>query len=342
MKLSVIGAGNTGKVMSAHLSSMGYDVILYDRNKEKVDILNKDGIELYGAIETHQYVKVTNSLEEAIESSKIIFVMTTANGHRDLAAKMKNYLKQNQIIVIFNGNWGAYEFYKELNNDIFEKNLVISETGSMIYIAASDSINKVKVKQVKENISLSCIPQNKCNEIVKTINEIYPEINGAKNIVQTSINNSNPIIHVPIMMYNFSKVKNGEDFLFYTDGATKEAIEYIEKIDEERRLICEAFEIEFNSVLDIINSFWPDKHNNLYDAIHLNNSYKTIIGPKSLNHRYITEDILYGIAPLYTLGKQLGLNTTYLDKLIEFFTYELNTSFDINYISVDDIHNLIN
>ena len=342
MKLTVIGAGNTGKVMSAHLCSMGYDVILYDRNKEKVDILNKYGIELYGAIETHQYVSATNSLKDAIESSDIIFIMTTANGHRDLAIKMKNHLKKNQIIVIFNGNWGAYEFYKELNRDILDKNLVISETGAMIYIAVSDSINKVRVKKIKKNIELSCIPQNKCNEIINKINDIYPEISAANNIIQTSINNSNPIIHVPIVMYNLDKIKNGENFLFYKDGASKEAIEYIEEVDKERRIICEELKLEFSSILDIINSFWIDKHNNLYDAIHLNDSYKTTIGPKTVKHRYITEDILYGISPLYTLGKQLGLNTPYIDKLIEFFSYELKTSFVIDYVNIEEIKNILN
>ena len=61
--------------------------------------------------------------------------MTLASGHRDVARQMKGCLRPGQDILIFNGNWGAYEFYQELGNVWKSHQITIGETGSMLVLA---------------------------------------------------------------------------------------------------------------------------------------------------------------------------------------------------------------
>ena len=52
MKIAVIGAGNGGQAIAGYLALVGHEVSLYDRDDEKVSVLNTiGGIELIGKIQ---------------------------------------------------------------------------------------------------------------------------------------------------------------------------------------------------------------------------------------------------------------------------------------------------
>ena len=51
MKITVIGAGNGGQAMAAHLSMLGHEVTLHTRNEVKAKVLRAiGGIRLVGRI----------------------------------------------------------------------------------------------------------------------------------------------------------------------------------------------------------------------------------------------------------------------------------------------------
>lgn len=341
MKFAVIGAGRTGQAMSAHLKSMGYDVSLYDRDKEKVMLLVNSGIELCNALSAKVSIDVTSEIKGCIEGADYIMVTTTSNGHAPICSLLKPHLAYNQKILIFNGNWGAVEFKAILGDDINNKNLIIAETGAQLYLCDSPKVGVIDVIRVKSEVTLACIPPDRVNSIVDDLKNVYPQLKAVKNVIETSLNNSNPILHAPITLFNAARIDFGQDFKFYGDGASTLSIRYIEMLDMERQLIAEALNINTISVLDIVNSFWPDKYDNLYEAIHMNKSYIASNAPKTFNHRYITEDIPYGIVPLFKLGKMLTLNTPYIDNLVSIMSLLLHRDFvlegpDFRSFSIDD------
>ena len=68
--------------------------------------------------------------------------------------------------------------------------------------------------------------------------------------------------------------------------------------------------------VDIINSFWPDKYDTLYDAVKHNDAYLSGKGPKTIHHRYLEEDLPYGIAPIALLGDIYGVDTPCIDAML--------------------------
>ena len=316
MKFAVIGAGRTGQTMSAHLKSMGCQVSLYDRDKEKVRILLNNGIELCNALSVKVSVDVTSNIESCIEDADYIMIMTTSSGHAPICSLLKPHLASNQKIIIFNGNWGAVEFKAILGEDVEAKDLIVAETGAQLYLCDSIRVGVIDVFRVKSEVTLASIPSDRANIIVDDLKNVYPQMRAVENVIETSLNNSNPILHTPIALFNAARIDFGQDFKFYGDGASPSSIKYIERVDMERQLIAKALNINAVSVLDIINSFWPDKYNNLYDAIHMNRSYITSSAPKTFEHRYITEDMPYGIVPLFKLAKILTVKTPYIDNLV--------------------------
>lgn len=301
-KIGILGTGRTARAMAAYLMEKNCCPVMWGRNREALRKIREQGIVTLGCIEGHFYPQVQEDLKEVSGLCDYLFVMTTSQGHRDLAKSLKGLLKQDQRILIFNGNWGAYEFFEELEEEIEEKQAVIGETGGMIFIADYDG-EACRIKSIKNRMSAAAFPCDYGEVLVQELEPVLPQLKAEANVLVTSINNSNPVIHVPLVMTNFTRIENGEDFLFYGEGATVSSVHYIEEIDREREAAARALGVEFQSCLDIINSFWTEKQDTLYEALHGNQTYLAVKGPRTLKHRYLEEDLPYGIMPLLALAK---------------------------------------
>src|SRR4029079_11862147 len=64
-----------------------------------------------------------------------------------------------------------------------------------------------------------------------------------------------------------------------------------------------------------------------YQAIHQSEPNKTIKAPPSLDHRYIKEDVGYGLVPMAEIGKLLGVRTPVMEALITLASTALGLDF---------------
>ena len=341
-KIGILGLGRTAQSMAAYLMKKGCEVILWGRNKDALEDIKLKGIKIFGCIDGQFFPNTEADLSLLCNMSDYLFVMTTSEGHKKIAESLKGKLKINQRIIIFNGNWGTYEFYNILGEELYEKHIIIGETGGMIFISDFDK-GMCHVKSIKNNMSFATFPKGYCEEVIEDLGDILPQLVPEENVVVTSINNSNPIIHVPLVLFNYTRIENGEDFGFYSDGATSSTIGYIEAIDNERKQIAESLGVKFQSCLSIINSFWTDKKDTLYDAITQNSTYLSVRGPKTLKHRYLSEDLPYGIVPLISLGKVIGIEAKYMKSMVEILNYllELPEHKEIAFSTTESIYKLI-
>jgi hypothetical protein len=71
--------------------------------------------------------------------------------------------------------------------------------------------------------------------VLEHIREIYPAMATAKNILQTSLQNGNSVIHPTITLLNAALIeRTGGDFFFYEEGVTPAVGRLIKAVDEER------------------------------------------------------------------------------------------------------------
>ena len=320
--------GRTGQALAAYLVNKKQNVTVWNRTPEKLRKIASDGIITNGVIHGVFSVETFDNIHTAIDEADYIILTTVARAHKQIAEQLSGRLKPGQTILIFNGNLGAYEFYSVLAEEASEKNIIIAETGGMILSANFAQDGSCYFKSLKQSISLSAIPSGASAQLAKALREIFPQFVPVQNIAETSFNNANPMLHVPLMLFNITRVENREDFLFYDEAATRSTLQYVEKIDKERCEVIRALGCRAQSCLEIINSFWPDKYDTLFHAIKNNKGYMAAKGPLSFDHRYITEDIPYGIVPISILGRRYGVKTPYIDSLLKCFEGLLSTDFE--------------
>jgi opine dehydrogenase len=222
MKIAVLGAGDTGRIMAFDLAQKGAAVRLYTGSPEKAAYMAENGLTAEGKLEGFaRPVTATVNMGEAVRGAEAVFVMTTSGGHRAMAEKFKPFAEKGQIIIIFNANWGALEFCQVLGVTPGSESpeFFIGETGTQLYIGSATGPGSVFVKQVKTGASLAMAspesPSGGIQPVMDRLKPFFPQFTAAGNIVETSLPSANAIVHTPVCLFNLSRIEMQHDFLFY-------------------------------------------------------------------------------------------------------------------------------
>lgn len=98
--IAIIGSGSWGTALAIHLNKLGHNIKIWAYLKEEADLINNEHLcKFLPNIVIPEKIKCFTSLEEAIENTEIILLVTPAKAVRETVIKMKPYIN-NQIIVI--------------------------------------------------------------------------------------------------------------------------------------------------------------------------------------------------------------------------------------------------
>lgn len=325
MRIAVLGMGKIGHNTAALLTKRGHDVVAYTRDARKAEDINRFGITVHGAYDGNFPVHATTELSEAVKDSRVLVVTTTSSGHKPMAKALSSLLEPRQVIVIMTGNWGALEMYQVLRAEVREKQVVIGETsGNLSGTPTLKSPATVEVKPYKSRMSFAAIPAARTEETTAFLKDVFPEFYPAGNVLETSLNSTNPPVHVPVALFNITRMANGEDTAFYGEALPELLQEFLMKTDEERLAVAAALGLKPKGIMELMNGAWGSDYKDLKTMGLENVSLRRVRLPKTPFHRFLTEDVPYGFVPLSRLGKMYGVPTPRIDLQIEAFRYLVN------------------
>lgn len=328
--IAIVGAGNGGQALAGYLSSKGYKVKIYDRDPEKVDILNfSKKIVLKGAISAEGHFEYASTdLCEVVSGVDIIMVATTATAHRSLARQMAPALSDGQIIMLNPGRTcGALEFYNTLVETGYTKRVYVAEAQTLIYACRIIENGVVNIIGVKDKVFVAALPASDTPYVINELASIFHCFYPAKNVLETSFENVGAMFHPTVVLFNEAAIERGNTFYFYrdmTDGLAR----IIEQADNERLAVAAAYGIHPISAFEWVSYAYNGvEGNNLRERMYNNPAYYEILAPKTINCRQITEDIPTGIIPLAQLGKVANVPTPLFDSLISICSILHNTDY---------------
>lgn len=323
MKVTIIGAGNSGLAMSAHLSQAGHEITLWNRTRQNIEKLmetktiHAKGV-VVGAIEIEQ---VTDDLALALAKPDLILITTPANSHKGLAKNIALHLKHEPIIVLNPGRtFGALEFdriFKQYNQEVKP---MIAETQTIIYTCRKIGEDAVDVISLKSDVLISGFDASDNEAIIASLPEVLHQyFIPAESMIETSLGNVGMILHCAPLLLNTGWTESQKvNYKYYYDGITPTIGRFIEKIDQERIAVSKALGLEVESTKEWLERTYElEKGASLYESIHSNHSYLTIDAPKSMEHRYIFEDVPCGLVPLEAIGRSLGLKMSTTSLIID-------------------------
>ena len=150
--------------------------------------------------------------------------------------------------------------------------------------------------------------------------EIYPVVNGVENVLETGMMNPNIIIHPAGMVANAGWIESTQgNFYYYIDGHSPSVSRLIEAVDKERVALCKAMGIWTLPFLDFYSKagYTTVADKGVFVAFQNSPPNKTLRAPPSLNHRYLDEDVGYGMVPISYIAKMAGSKVPTIDSIIQ-------------------------
>jgi len=317
---SVLGGGNGGQSLSAHLALLGFPVRLYDIFEDTItSIRARGGIEVSGAVNGFGKIELaTTDIAEAIDGADIIMIVAPAVAHREIAVKCAPHLSDGQIIFIHPGSTGgALEFNKVLLNLKCGKAVTVAESNSLLYACRSPKPGVTTIFAVKKELMVAALPATETKRVVKLLNTAFPQMYAGTNVMETSLSNPNAMMHPAPTLLNTSLIESENEWLYYWNGITPSIGAFVEAMDEERLAVAREFDLKMPSILEWYKLAYDADAETLSEAVKKNMAYAEVKGQNTLYTRYLLEDIPMGLVPMVFLGKMLGIDVPRMETVVK-------------------------
>lgn len=334
MNITIIGAGNTGIAMAAHAAQAGENVTLWNRSEKTIEKLQDTHVlHAEGVIEGDFEIDlITTDMKAALKDPDAILITTPAFSHAELAEQIAKYIAHETLIILFPGRtFGALEFlevYNHFNKDVKQ---TVAETQTAIYTCRKTAEDAVEILSIKNNVLISSISnkeEDNQNIFDQLPNFIKEHLEPARSMIETSIGNVGLIFHCTPLLLNTGWTENkGHSYMYYREGITPSIGRLLEKIDAERIEVSKALGLEVENVKEWLYRAYEVTGDTIHEAIQKVEPYRNIEAPNTLDYRYITEDVPFGLVPLEAVGKEVGVDMHYTGIIIDLASALLETDY---------------
>jgi len=319
-KIAIIGAGNGGQAFAAYLSLKGHSVKIYDVAQTTVDCLDeKGGILLEGKSDVIGFGKIvlaSTDISEVLKGTDVVLIVLPSIYHASIAAKMAPFMEDGQYVLVNPAaGLSLLEVKKALKENGCTANVKLGCTATLLFACRAVEVGHVIVSGQKKSFAAAALPASDNRLFVEMFADIIPQCKFSYDVIRVTLDNLNALLHPgPTLMYT-SRIESGLDFEYYRDFTPSQG-KLVEALDKERVAIAEALGEEIKTALDEFCTMYPTYGENFYEAIKNCLEYDGIKGPKTLNTRYILEDIPFALEAFKAMGGVAGVKTPCIDSII--------------------------
>ncbi|MGB3187023.1 MAG: NAD/NADP octopine/nopaline dehydrogenase family protein [Ornithinimicrobium sp.] len=330
MKVAVLGAGNGGCGVAFDWAAAGHDVAIYsnpDYPGAVGDIAERGGLSSTGDLDGEVEIGYAgHDAGRAISGADLVFVVGPAYSTEPLARDAKAHLVSGQIVIVCpTSGGGAMVFENIIGRD---SGVVVAETSTLPYAVRllEPATIHVYLKLVG-GLWVAATDPEQTDRVQQILHEVYPGIESASSVWQTSLQNANPVIHPSITLLNAARIDAPGDFNFYEDGVTPAVGRLIKGVDDERIALGKAMGVTVLSdpELSMLQGYFTvETYDTGYSTAP---GFQGIKAQPQLDYRYFTEDVGYGLVFYSDLGKHLGVPTPLMDSMIVIVSTVLDRDF---------------
>jgi opine dehydrogenase len=331
-KVAILGAGNGGLTMAAHLGLDGHEVRIFELDDfagNLEGIVEQGGVMISG-VEKEGLGKVslaTTNIEEVMLGAEVIVNPVPATAFETFAKHAGPYLEDGQIVIVMGKGGGSITWRQVLQKLNVTANVVIGETNTLLHGCRKVGPAEVTVFGVIQENVLSAFPGRDTDVAREAMQLLFPtrDFRRAPNLFESVLLDFNSITHTGPMICNAARIDSGyrkEEFhLFGRDENPPAVCNIIEAIDRERMALSEALGIEAVplEVEHTRNKYNPghagDQVLPMYESMHTE-KLEGVPGPYSLKARHLSEDVPYGLVTWSSLGRMIGVPTPASDAII--------------------------
>jgi len=357
MKVAVLGSGNGGVAAAWDWGSHGHEVSLWS-SAEFADnlgpIAEKGGVTCVGSEEGFGEVAYAGTdIERALKGAELVLAIGPAYSTEPYAHAVKPHLSDDQLYVVCPSSClGSVVFKNALGLELRTESPVIGETSTLPYgVRVTGPAEITMYNKLKGGVFVAALPGTGTEQLRSALEQVYPGIESGGSILQTSLQNGNPVIHPATTLLNASRIESPDDFLFYEDGVTPASGGLIKAVDSERLAIAAELGLRVlpDPEIGVLQGYMTEA--TYVDGYVTAPGFRGILAQTALDHRYLVEDVGFGLVFLSDLGRRVGVRTPVMDALItlastilkrDFVAEQARTlnSVGLGHLTVDELRKL--
>jgi opine dehydrogenase len=326
MRISVLSAGNAGQAFAGGLTLSGHDVHLaaVPEHDEQIRVIQTfGGVFVEGSTAAGKeggfapIARVDTDVAAAVAHAEVIFLVAPAFGQEVYFQQIVAHAPNDQIVVIQPGKFGALrlaQLMREAGRD--PNSLLITETDTFLYAAKIHGLDRIWLRGIKSQLPLAALPHTRTEEALETLRTIHPQYVAAPSVLSTSMSDAAYAIHPVTTLLDLSRIEAAGPYRTKAYSITPGVARMVEAVDAERVQVAQALGVETEPVFDQIKAMYGFPGDSLYEVLSNTTVHVDQMTPRSAQHRYVTEEIPYGLVPISEIAAHLGLATPNIDAVI--------------------------
>ena len=322
-RVTVIGAGNVGCALAAHLTLGGIEVRLCNRSAARLDEIRRSGgITVTGVIEGVAAVpSLTTDVEEAVRGADVVAVTVPAPALPFYGAALADTTRDDQLLWLDPGHGGGAlylgaEIRRRRGGNPLICQLSTASHGSRMAGPATVGVFALAAA------SLAAFPSRDLDECHSRVDALLPgQFSRAGSVLELDLQNVNAVMHPAQMVCNASWIEaTGGDFLVYREGSGPGTARIIEAVDSERVALAGDLGVPTLTLVEALaKAGYTDDEAARTGSVHLALQAGEPIGrvkaPPALDHRYLHEDVGWGLVQWINLAGVAGRPTPTMEAL---------------------------
>jgi opine dehydrogenase len=196
--------------------------------------------------------------------------------------------------------------------------ITMAETDTAPYVCRKLTPTSAHIWGVVDSLGLGVFPATETQRVQGLLADLFPGVRTYPHALACGLSAMNPVVHPPGVLLNAGRIEYSHgDFYFYEEGVTPSVCRLIEGVDAERRALGKALGLDLLPVADALHAAGFGPKGDLWAAINGSRMLTQLRAPGSLESRWLSEDVPYGLAAWALLGEQLGVATPLLRSLVE-------------------------
>ena len=321
----VLGGGNTAFAVAARLALQGRPVVLWEHPSQGASLAPlREGRQIRlsgtGGEGTATLAAVTDDAAEALAAGDVLIAPVPSYAHHAFAEALLPHLRRRHLLALTPGNLGSLYFARRLREAGLvpgQGGPILAESDTAPYVCRKLAPDQAHIWGVVPNMGVGVFPAGATARAMAALEPLFPGAHPYPHALGAGLGAMNPIVHPPGVLLNAGRIEYSRgEFYFYEEGVTPGVVRAIEALDGERRAVGQALGLDLLPVAAAFHAAGFGPQGDLWAAINGSRMLTQLKAPGSLQTRWLSEDVPYGLRTWAELGTALDVPTPLMRALI--------------------------
>ncbi|MCO5107932.1 MAG: NAD/NADP octopine/nopaline dehydrogenase family protein [Burkholderiaceae bacterium] len=309
MRIAVLGGGHGSYAAAADLSEQGHEVRLWRRDAAALaPVVATRSIVLrdFRGSRAVPLAQASADVGAVVRGAELLVVPTPAFAQLDIARALAPHLSDGQVVFLPPGTFGSFVMARAVREIGNRADVAFAETGTLPYLARKHGPAEVAITTRATRLPTGVFPASASERARAVVARAYPSIEPVEDALSGALMNAGPVIHPPLIVMNAAPLEHFERWDIHDEGTQPSVRRVTDALDAERVAVREALGYRAPH-FPLADHYHTDRwmYGNAHDRLVDSGDWREHI--ELATHRYMREDVAYGLAFLVSVADWAGV-----------------------------------